>query len=251
MTKSILLIGEKCIDEYVYGTCERICPEAPAICFKSNGKIKRTAGMVGNVEKNIRVLDPSIRITTIKNPCSIVKRRFVDTKYNSIVFRVDENDKCDPINYDSIEHGIYDAIVFSDYCKGFLQPQDIEYISNKYKDQAVQFIDTKKKIDNFIKHIDFVKINETEYHNNKDCLHFCTNLIVTYGDKGATHYIDNTTYKHYDTEKVEVRDVCGAGDTFLAGLVVKYLETENIQDSINFANNCARIVVSKFGVATP
>ena len=55
----------------------------------------------------------------------------------------------------------------------------------------------------------------------------------------------------YETDKIDIRDVCGAGDTFLAALVVKYLETKNIPQSINYANRLAGKVVSKFGVCTP
>ena len=34
MIKNIAVIGESCVDEYVYGTCDRVCPEAAALCFK-------------------------------------------------------------------------------------------------------------------------------------------------------------------------------------------------------------------------
>jgi ribokinase len=46
-------------------------------------------------------------------------------------------------------------------------------------------------------------------------------------------------------------DVSGAGDTFVASFMVKYYKTEDISDSIKFANEMASIVVSKRGVATP
>ena len=41
-----------------------------------------------------------------------------------------------------------------------------------------------------------------------------------------------------------------AGDTFLAGLVVKYVLTKDIDKSIEFANKCATQVVQKKGVVT-
>ena len=34
----ILLIGDSCTDEYVYGTCERLNPEAPVPILKFNRK---------------------------------------------------------------------------------------------------------------------------------------------------------------------------------------------------------------------
>ena len=54
----------------------------------------------------------------------------------------------------------------------------------------------------------------------------------------------------FPVKEVSVRDVSGAGDTFLAGLVVKYIETNDIRKSIKFAQECATVVVQKHGVAT-
>ena len=49
---------------------------------------------------------------------------------------------------------------------------------------------------------------------------------------------------------VEIKDSTGAGDTFLAALVFKYLIDKNIYDAINFANECATLVVQQKGVNT-
>ena len=47
---------------------------------------------------------------------------------------------------------------------------------------------------------------------------------------------------------MEVTDVCGAGDTFLAALTWAYLRTKDIPTAINFANKCASITVQHIGV---
>ena len=49
---------------------------------------------------------------------------------------------------------------------------------------------------------------------------------------------------------VEVKDVSGAGDTFISGLCYSYLKTNSIETAINFANECATTVVQKRGVST-
>jgi multidrug efflux pump subunit AcrB len=49
----------------------------------------------------------------------------------------------------------------------------------------------------------------------------------------------------------ETIDVSGAGDTFTASFTLKYLETNDIKESIIYANKMASIVVSKRGVSTP
>ena len=47
---------------------------------------------------------------------------------------------------------------------------------------------------------------------------------------------------------VEIKDLSGAGDTFLAGLVCNYLNTNDIKQAIIFANECATKVVQRRGV---
>ena len=46
-----------------------------------------------------------------------------------------------------------------------------------------------------------------------------------------------------------MKDLSGAGDTFTAGLVVKFIETQDIEKSIKYANVCASKVVTQKGVA--
>ena len=54
----------------------------------------------------------------------------------------------------------------------------------------------------------------------------------------------------YPVKKVPVKDVSGAGDTFLTGLVYGYLDTNSIYKAIKFAQECTTIVVQKHGVST-
>ena len=56
--------------------------------------------------------------------------------------------------------------------------------------------------------------------------------------------------KMFPTEEVPIKDVSGAGDTFLAGLVYEYMKTKNIEKSIKFAQKCTTKVVQKHGVST-
>jgi len=51
-------------------------------------------------------------------------------------------------------------------------------------------------------------------------------------------------------QKVEVKDLAGAGDTFLAALTFNFVKNRNIYDSIVFANECATRVVQQKGVNT-
>ena len=60
----------------------------------------------------------------------------------------------------------------------------------------------------------------------------------------------NIEAKTYPVEEVEVKDTSGAGDTFVAGLCCKMIETNNHDLSIGFANECATQVVQKRGTST-
>lgn len=253
MKTNIAIIGESCIDEYVYGTCERVCPEAAALCFNHDNITTSNPGMAGNTYQNLKALNSNIQIDLITCQTTIIKKRFVDQRYNSIVFREDIHDKSHRINLSNYNLDQYDYIVISDYNKGFLTIDDIKEISKFKKTNCLIFIDTKKKLYDLINYVDFIKINSEEFKQNIADLSLITSkasLIVTEGENGATLYTNNNT-KHFCTQKVLLRDVCGAGDTFLAALVTRYIQTKNIEQSIIFANLCACKVVSKFGVATP
>ena len=86
-----------------------------------------------------------------------------------------------------------------------------------------------------------IKINEKEYLEATK-LPDRKELIVTLGSAGAVW-----NNEIIETEKVDVFDVCGAGDTFFAGLIQRYLETQDLKESITFGNLCAAITVSKTG----
>lgn len=248
-----LIIGESCIDEYVYGSCDRVCPEASALCFTRLNKKKTSPGMAGNVYRNMLAINQSADIDLITSQSKIIKRRFIDQKYNTIVFREDINDKCEPIDINRYNFSKYDCIIFSDYCKGFLSVSDILNICKLKKEKCITFLDTKKVLcTDLMNSIDFIKINEQEFKQNviqKNIFHRKCSLIVTKGENGATLYKNNRT-QDFSTKKVLLRDVCGAGDTFLAAMATFYVRTQNIEGAIIFANKCASKVVSKFGVTT-
>ena len=243
----ILVIGESCRDIYRYGECSRLCPEAPVPVVKiDNNEANINPGMAMNVYRNIESLmsKSTVDIVTNQNWQQVNKTRFVDQRTNYIVLRVDENDDAIPRSkVEEIDYALYDVVVISDYNKGFLLEEDIEYISNQH---PVTFLDTKKILGNWCKNIKFIKINEFEYNRTKHMLDEDMNnkMIITLGPHGAK-YLDRI----YPVPKVEIKDTSGAGDTFIAALCVKYAETKNLQESIRHANYCATLVVQKKGVS--
>jgi D-beta-D-heptose 7-phosphate kinase/D-beta-D-heptose 1-phosphate adenosyltransferase len=246
--KKILIIGESCTDVYHYGTCDRLCPDAPVPVFKST-KVVKNGGMAKNVESNIKKISTNIVVDLItnKNWEDIRKTRYVEEKSNHMFLRLDENDdnygKLSLEDVEKINFQDYEAVVVSDYNKGFLSNELLETISKKHK---CTFIDTKRKISGWSKNFTFIKVNNIEYKNSLEYLRLNNcNLIVTKGPYGCI-YRDRT----YPVEKVEIKDTSGAGDTFLAALSIEYCKSNDIDKAIEFANKCATIVVQKQGVVT-
>ena len=238
----ILLIGDSCIDEYVYGICERLNPEAPVPILKFNRK-ETTKGMAWNVRANLMSFGLSVYILTNKE--EIIKTRYIDEKSNQQILRVDDESICELIPYNQPFHkrsttdpssdDWYDALVISDYDKGFLTIEKIFELVEWFEGPV--FIDSKKT--KLPKKSCYVKINEDEY---KKLDNPSKNFIVTKGGKGVEY-----KGKLYPAEKVNVFDVVGAGDTFLSALVYFYLLYGKIEDAIPYANKAAAVAVQNFG----
>ena len=242
----VLIVGDSCKDIFIYGKVKRLTPEAPVPVFNPIEE-KSNDGMAKNVANNVEALKADIYTITNKN--SIKKIRYVDDKSNQLVLIVDEHNYCDRIDsvllskiqqnkcslpLSNVE-GI-DAIIISDYCKGFLHEDDIKFICDNNKNV---FVDTKKKLGDWINSADFLKINDLEYEENKSFFKnnpIYNNTIITKGSKGCL-FKD----KLHPTESVPVKDISGAGE---------YVRTNDIVKAITFAQQCTKIVVQKHGVST-
>jgi len=248
---NIIVIGDTCYDEFIYGTAIRLAPEAPVPVFNPTNKTLNK-GMAGNVVENLQSL--GIKTYFINNPEPIpIKTRYVDDRSGQILLRVDANDKVERIDKVILKNIInnkyngitMDAIIISDYDKGFLEEEDIDFIC---KNNSNVFIDTKKILGGWCKNASFIKINHVEYQRTEYTIQELgieDKMIITLSSKGCQH-----KNKLYPVEKVQIRDVSGAGDTFLSGLVSEFILTKDIEKAIRFAQQCATIVVQKPGVST-
>ena len=229
----VLLLGDSCEDEYIYGRCNRMSPEAP-VPVLDYAKIQTKPGMAANVCLNLQAFD--IDITFLTNSEQLVKTRFIDEKSNQQILRVDNEEKIKPLVI-PVSTDSFDAVVISDYDKGYLTSSKIFEIVNGTS--CPVFIDSKKNIlPN--KPNCFIKINDVEYEKLDD--YNIENLIVTKGSEGCIY--NNTLYP---AEKVNVYDVVGAGDTFLSALVYGYITTNNIDESLMMGNRAAAIAVQQPG----
>lgn len=244
---NILVVGELCEDNFIYGECKRLSPEAPVPVMNPIQTIQNP-GMSGNVVENLKVLECDLNIEHWHQTERVFKTRFVDKKTNHMFLRLDDGEKfITPMTHSherltSVKN--FDIVIVSDYNKGFLNEEWMKYLGKYAK---LSILDSKRKLSkDIVDSYTFVKLNEKEFYNNTD-VQECKNIITTLGEKGAK--FDGTIYE--SPRPQETIDVSGAGDTFTASFILEYFRTQDIEKSIIFANNQASIVVSKRGVATP
>ena len=230
----VLLIGDSCEDRYFYGDVKRLNPEAPVPILEYKRGVT-SKGMVWNVRENL--MSFRVETYTSTHPEKIIKTRFIDEKSNQQILRSDEEPEITPISFEFPDEwkSTYDALVISDYDKGFITQEKLFELSNWF--QGPVFIDTKKTC---IPGNAFIKVNESEF---KKITHFIPdNMIITKGGEGTEYQ-----GKLYPAEKVNVFDVVGAGDTFLAALTYGYLKYGRIEEAIPLANKAAAVAVSHRG----
>ena len=227
----VLVIGDSCEDRFVYGNAKRLSPEAPVPILESQ-RTETSKGMAWNVFNNLLAF--GIETSMLTNAEQIVKTRYIDEKSNYQILRVDDEPKIKPLE-EVVSNDNYDALVISDYDKGFIKQEKLFEICSTFVGPI--FVDTKKST---IPGNAYVKINESEFdkvtHYNPET------LIITKGGKGA-EYQGNL----YPAEKVNVYDVVGAGDTFLAALTFGFLQYGKVEEAIPLANKAAAIAVSHTG----
>lgn len=253
----MLVLGDVCWDTRIIVSAIKENPEnksTPVFKVCSWTESSSVRGMAANVANNLK--HQKIYVTEFFPPeeswCQ--KERYI--KLNPLdyseetLFRLDEDKVAAKAITPVYLFDYVDAIVVSDYNKGFITKEVlvevVEYA--KYRNIPV-FIDTKCT-DLVGLEYAFIKINEPEaaaisaYPNNTD------RIIVTKGARGCV--IGDKSYPAIQYSGTGGIDVCGAGDSFLAGLVVGYLKFEkDLDKAIKWATCCAHIAVGHYGTYAP
>lgn len=239
-SSTIIVIGDYCVDEYIYGTVNRISPEAPVPILQIISSEKKN-GMAGNVAKNLSALGANtINYFSFAHS---TKTRYIDITSGQHMLRVDGDRVSEPFDVNTLTvPANTNAIVISDYDKGFVTQDVIQHIQNQYQHIPI-FIDTKKQNLHYLSDNCYAKINEQEYNKLKTKP---KNLIVTRGSKSVMY-----NGNEYSVPRIPVFDVTGAGDTFLAALAYQYCMTKNIHHAIRYAIMASSVTVTKLGVYAP
>ena len=211
----VLVIGDVIIDKYVYGTSSRISPEAPVPVITYIEE-KETRGGAGLVYENLKSLGVDVDMFETQGKVSVKTRIICDGHY---VTRIDDDAQANGTEVlkqvQETDFSQYDYVVLSDYNKGVLdEAKDIIKHINTFECKII--VDPKENAW-FYENAWLVKPNYSEFHD----LGFGEwqgNIITTNAGEEIIAQIDGKNYE-IEVDAVEVADVTGAGDCFLAGFV--------------------------------
>lgn len=280
----VLVIGDTILDHYIYGAVDRINPEAPHSVVLDYMSESVKLGGATNVANNlVKLTNGQVRVhyygavseqivdllteNGIHSPADVthddseilLKTRFVCDNHH--ILRVDRNknylfkSNFETDLYDKIEAYEYDLIILSDYNKGTLN----QWMVNKLWSTNLPILFDVKVGRNIPRPTAFnrknnnviLKCNRKEFLNeiSVENIQSVQAVVETRGSEGfRIHNEESYTYQNKNFVS-NVVDVVGAGDTFLAGMAARYLDSKNwdVKDMAYHGNLCASEKVKHFG----
>jgi D-beta-D-heptose 7-phosphate kinase/D-beta-D-heptose 1-phosphate adenosyltransferase len=227
----VLVIGDIIIDKYITGTSTRLSPEAP-VPVVNQQEVWEQLGGAALVYQNLLSLGVDVELLDLSYPKCIKTRVLCDGHY---VTRIDQDHFTNGQGVLEIicakDFSTYDYVILSDYNKGVLEYSNkiIEHI-NQYDCKVI--VDPKRHV-SYYDGAWLVKPNKKEFED----LGFTSwtgNIIITAASQPTIAEIDNTYYT-VDVEQVEVNDVTGAGDCFLAAFVYALTKGYDYESAIKLA----------------
>ncbi len=295
---NILVVGDLMIDHYLWGSCQRISPEAP-VQVVDIAKETTVLGGAGNVINNLHVLGSSVSVASVigeddvahellemlhsidVDTSSIIKEdgrktskksRVIATNQQIIRYDKESKEQITQASQKQLLENIakniknFDSIILSDYGKGVLTNVLCgEIISLANNHNVKVFVDPKGE--DFTKYsgaylltpnkkeamlatsmqIDTKEDLEKALLKLKSECNLAVSLI-TLSEDGIAIFDDKLEI--FPTVAKEVFDVTGAGDTVIASIAFALSSGKTLQETIEFANLAAGVVVGKIGSAT-
>lgn len=291
--KRVLVVGDLMLDEYIFGTAERISPEAPVpiiLCEKRTygaGGAANTAmnllalgaqvtvcGVVGDdwAGERLRALltEQGLDITGVlidpTRPTTLKTRIIAQSQQ---VARVDvESRRTLNSSLEASLRGVAkelgrerDAVVVSDYAKGVITSGLCAGL-RELKGTALLTAGPKPINIAYFLGFDYLSLNRTEAVASVNgaasiaeagqylSARLEGKVVVTLGGEGCVLFANGQQIGQLPALRVQVYDVAGAGDTFLAALTLGLLAGCDFVEAAQVATVAAAAVVRKVGVAT-
>jgi len=294
----ILVAGDVMVDEYILGDVERISPESPVPVLVTRDRFRRLGG-AGNVVRNLITMGGKVALVAtvgrdtagdwFKRHCeemsveafwikddpnrpTTLKTRVVAR--NQQIVRIDEEHVAD-ISPEIEAAAIHDiatvmpqvqAVIISDYGKGFLTPRLLKALLIEATSHAIPVLVDPKGMD-YTKYRGATYITPNlreastaagiEIRNRESLVEAgqilldqsgAQGIIITRGKDGSTLITKKKT-QDFPVRTVEIVDVTGAGDTVIAALALAIASDFTVEDAISLANLAASLVVARFGAA--
>jgi len=240
----VLVIGDIIIDRYIYGTSTRLSPEAPVPVVKYLREVE-TVGGAGLVYENLKSLGVNVTLLETDQPHSVKTRVICDGHY---ITRIDDDKLA---NSDEVVRAIkrmrnleqYEYVILSDYNKGTLD-ESIEIIKYLNTFGCKVIVDPKEHANHY-KDAWLVKPNYKEF-GDFGFTNWRGNIITTNAGENVVASIDGEVYD-VPVDPVEVSDVTGAGDCFLAAFVYGLTLQKDYQTCLEIAIKASRTSVQHVG----
>jgi rfaE bifunctional protein kinase chain/domain len=280
--KKILVVGDIMLDHYVVGEVERISPEAPVPIVHVDDEYS-TLGGCGNTVRNISELGANVfclssvgqdeygrevinqltkvgavPIIVFESKETIVKERIIASERKIQMIRIDRETirnvraevAIDTLRQYDIK---YDIIVISDYAKGMITQELMDYL---YDLGTRVIVDPKPKNFELYKKAFMITPNEKEwaqiiektFPKSPPPIEY---ILLTKGSRGMVLMdgINGADYITIQADPVEVYNVSGAGDTVVSIMAVCLSMGWNPIDAAYVANKCAAYVVTQSGTS--
>jgi D-glycero-beta-D-manno-heptose-7-phosphate kinase len=297
---TLLVVGDIMIDEFIWGTVSRISPEAPvpvvAVIHEdlmlggaanvvhnvhSLGGRVLLAGVIGDDQMGdkIKGLMTEQKINTGGLIVEAGRRTTVKTRivaHSQQVVRFDRESE-GPISTKSQESILryieknwkkVDGIIVSDYGKGLIIPDLMDFVIHRKKDDG-KLVAVDPKMNNFDLYTGAtivtpnrqeaeaaagkqIKNKETLVEVGKGLLELFASqaILITRGEEGMVLFEREGEVIKVPTVAKEVYDVTGAGDTVISTLTLALAAGCTFPEAAVVANYAAGIVVGKVGTAT-
>ena len=294
----LLVIGDLMIDHYLWGSCERISPEAPVQVINVDNE-STVLGGSGNVINNLKALGAQVDVISVIGGCEtsdelkillndinvnskylITQKDRITSKKSRIIAAQQQVVRYDRESTDEISTKSqttilntfkkiitnYDAVLLSDYGKGVLTAdltQSLITIANNNNKKVLidpKGLDYSKYKGAYLLTPNKKEASEATQINIKDDASLAQAItqlkvecdlnvsLITLSEQGVAIFDD--TLRTHPTVAREVFDVTGAGDTVLASLGFALSCGLDIDNSVEFSNLAAGVVVGKIGSAT-
>jgi D-beta-D-heptose 7-phosphate kinase/D-beta-D-heptose 1-phosphate adenosyltransferase len=227
----VLVLGDVIIDKYIYGTSTRISPEAPVPVITYIEE-KETKGGAGLVYENLKSLGVDVDMFETLGPVSVKTRIICDGHY---ITRIDDDKPAKGMEVlkqvQETDFSKYDYIVLSDYNKGVLdEAREIIKHINTFNCKVI--VDPKEN-QWFYEGAWLVKPNYSEFES-LEFDNWQGNIITTNAGEEVVATIDGKRYE-VPVDNLEVADVTGAGDCFLASFVYALTKGYDYEKAIKVA----------------